>query len=96
MINPLFSVRARFYFRGLNSAQSIGVDAQCVCAQSFSGIASFDSRRRTVSASGECCVLPGRVLCDCQVTRPEEFYRVCVLACVCACVRVLECVWVLK
>jgi len=42
LINPLFSVRARFYFRGSNSAQPIGLDAQSkawVCAQSFSGIA---------------------------------------------------------
>jgi len=30
----------------------------------------------------ECCVLPGRGLCDKLVTRPEESYRLwCVVAC---------------
>jgi hypothetical protein len=30
-----------------------------------------------MSVSCECCVLSGRGLCDGQVTRPEESYRVC-------------------
>ena len=30
----------------------------------------------------ECCVLPGRILCDGLITRPEESYRLwCVIEC---------------
>jgi len=30
----------------------------------------------------ECCVLSGRGLCDEQITRPEEYYRLlCVVVC---------------
>jgi len=41
-----------------------------------------------VSLSCRCCVLPGRGLCDGLITRPEEFYRVCMHVCVCVCVWV--------
>jgi hypothetical protein len=34
--------------------------------------------RACMSVSFECCVLPGRGLCDELITRPEEFYRMCV------------------
>jgi hypothetical protein len=40
--------------------------------------------------SRECCVLLGRGLGVGPITRPEEFYRLCV--CVCVCARVYVCV----
>jgi hypothetical protein len=38
----------------------------------------------------DCCVQPGRGLCDELITRPEESYRVCV--CMYVCVRAHVCV----
>jgi hypothetical protein len=36
-----------------------------------------------ISVCCECCVLPGRGLCDGPITRLEESYRVCVCVSLC-------------
>ena len=43
----------------------------------------FESHREAwMSVCCECCVLPGRGLCDRRITRPEESYRLwCVVEC---------------
>ena len=58
-----------------------------VCDCSLAEIAGSNPTAAWVSVPCRCCVLPGRGLCDGLITRPEEFYRVCV--CVCVCVGVI-------
>ena len=91
MVKPLFSVRARFYFRGSNSVQPIGVDAHSkawVCAQSFSGIAGSNP------AGVRFLALVGVVCCQVEFSGSARYFvqgspteclyvLVCVRACAC-------------
>jgi hypothetical protein len=53
-----------------------------VCGRSLTGIAGSNPALAWMSVSFECCVLPGRGLCDGLITRPEKSYRVwCVSKC---------------
>jgi hypothetical protein len=47
-----------------------------VCGCSLAGTAGSNPTGEKKSFSCECCVLPGRGLCDRPITRPEESYRV--------------------
>jgi hypothetical protein len=53
-----------------------------VCCRSVAGIAGRNRQGAWMSVSCDCCVLPGRGLCDGLITRPEEFYQVCVIECI--------------
>jgi hypothetical protein len=53
-----------------------------VCGPSLTGTAGSNPAGAWMSVSCKCCVLPGRVLCDGPIARPEESYRLwCAIVC---------------
>ena len=58
-----------------------------VCGLLFAGIAGSNITKDMDVCLCECCVLSYRGLCDGPITCPEEFYHVCMRACMCVCVR---------
>jgi hypothetical protein len=69
----------------LIKSKAIPVAARCKASafgRAPAGVAGAKPTESMMFVCCECCVLPGRGLCDALITRPEESYRVwCVSAC---------------